>query len=120
MLIDENHPSVNPHVINHYQVKKRAESYNNKRRGDSNGSLDELDQLMNEGERIEDTQVEYEYIQSKNMKHSQKGNHREVRAPSSGSSGSQPRVQVAGSSTKDSHHSVSSSGVQRRYDSIEH
>lgn len=82
---------MNPHVINHYQVKKRAESYNKQR---NNESLDQLDQLMSEG--IEDGQVEYEYIQSKNMKHSQKGHHREVRAPSSGSSGSQPRVQVAG------------------------
>ena len=86
MLSDENHPSVNPHV-NHYHVKKRAESYNNKRRTDD---LDELDQLINgDGEPgIEDNQVEYEYIQSKNMKQ----NSREVRAPSSGSSGSQPRV----------------------------
>lgn len=104
-MVDENHPSVNP---NHYQVKKRAESYNKQRE-----SLDKLDQLMQEA--IEDNQVEYEYIQSKNMKHSHKGNHREVRAPSSGSSGSQPRVQVSGAS-KDgistaSHHSVNSSGV---------
>lgn len=51
MLNNENHPSVNPHVtnqlINDYQVKKRAESYNKKRRSDndSNGSLDKLDQF---------------------------------------------------------------------------
>ena len=108
-MTEENHPSVNPHVINHYQVKKRAESYNKQRE-----SLDKLDQLMQDA--IEDNQVEFEYIQSKNIKHSNKGNHREVRAPSSGSSGSQPRVQVAGNGSKDglstaSHHSVNSSGV---------
>jgi len=51
VLNNENHPSVNPHVtnqlINDYQVKKRAESYNKKRRSDndSNGSLDKLDQF---------------------------------------------------------------------------
>jgi hypothetical protein len=103
---------------NHYQVKKRAESYNKQRE-----SLDQLDQLMQMPDKIEDNQVEYEYIQSKNMKQSQKGNHREVRAPSSGSSGSQPRVQVAGNkegASSASHHSVNTSGVQRRYDSIEH
>ena len=60
------------------------------------------------------------------MKHQTKGHRdREVRAPSSGSSGSQPRVVAAGQSMKDSSlggsvHSVNQSGVQRRYDSIEH
>ena len=46
VINDENHPSVNPHLIQHpYQTKKRAESYNNKRRGETSGSLDKLDQF---------------------------------------------------------------------------
>ena len=66
MLNNENHPSVNPHVtnqlINDYQVKKRAESYNKKRRSDndSNGSLDKLDQfgiIIDDGK--DDDQPEY-------------------------------------------------------------
>jgi len=48
-MTDENHPSAN-----HYQVKKRAESYNKQREND------ELDQLMQDA--IEDNQVEFEYI----------------------------------------------------------
>jgi hypothetical protein len=86
-------------LINPYQVKRRAESYNNKRRGDldNSGSLDKLDKFGiiiddGNGRRRDEEEVEIEYIRSKNMKETNKGNHREIRAPSSGSSGSQPRV----------------------------
>ena len=123
MLSNDNHPSVNPNVQNQLiyenHNKKRAESYNKKRKGnkDSNDSLDKLDKF---GIIVDDGGDDQpEYIQSKNMKFTQKGHNREVRASSSGSSGSQPRVQVAGG-TKTSQSSVNSSGVQRRYDSIEH
>ena len=86
-------------LINPYHMKRRAESYNNKRRGDhdNSGSLDKLDKFGiiiddGTGRRNNEDDMEIEYIRSKNMKETGKGNHREVRAPSSGSSGSQPRV----------------------------
>jgi hypothetical protein len=43
----------------------------------------------NNGGTLSDQDIEYEYIQSKNMKETNKGSdQREIRAPSSGSSGS--------------------------------
>ena len=81
-------------------MKRRAESYNNKRRGDldNSGSLDKLDKFailiddsnVRSGSNKEDEEVQY--IRSKNMKEQSKGDRREIRAPSSGSSGSYPRV----------------------------
>lgn len=120
---------MNPHVselVPAYQSqgKRRAESYNIKRRGENSGSLDPLEYDM-DGDNAwrKDDESEYQYIRSNNMKETTKGQHREVRAPSSGSSGSQPRVMVAGGGKDNGSGgqlSVNSSGVQRRYDSIEH
>lgn len=139
LLPDENHAIINPHaaelanhknqLIHPYQPqgKRRAESYNIRRREDA-GGLEALDNELEykiEGEAWQkDDDIEYQYIRSSNMQQSTKGHRREVRAPSSGSSGSQPRVVVAPSGKENGgsgcHLSVNSSGVQRRYDSIEH
>ena len=78
LLSDENHPSVNPHVsdlanqlVPAYQTqgKRRAESYNIKRRGENSGSLDPLEYDMDgdNGWRKDD-ESEYQYIRSNNMK----------------------------------------------------
>lgn len=54
----------------------------------------------------------------------QKGKQKEVRAPSTGSNMSQPRVHVGGGSLKNSSHHSSNAGSSnihpKRYDSIEH
>ena len=97
--------------------KKRAESLNNTRVGtyDNRESRNySIDFTKPEtGNASQEEMVEYEYIQSNNMKYSTKGSHKEVRAPSQGST-SQPRVQISGK------HSDSGSHAGRRYDSVEH
>ena len=90
--------------------KKRSESYNNQRKAHEFDDANANEQ-----------DIKYEFIQSRNFKGEVKGKVKQVRAPSSGSSGSQPRVQVANKTTSSGGQlSVNSSGVQRRYDSIEH
>jgi hypothetical protein len=69
-----NNQSTNNKLINPYQMKRRAESYNNKRRGDldNSGSLDKLDKfaiLIDDGNvRSSNEDEEVQYIRSKNMK----------------------------------------------------
>jgi hypothetical protein len=61
------------------------------------------------------------YIQSQNVKVNSKGKHKEVRAPSTGSNMSQPRVSV-GSYKNSTSNSTAATGTtqQKRYDSIEY
>lgn len=104
-------------TINPMPIKKRAESHHNRNDKEAGGlvDLDHLDRPKSNGE---DEQVEY--IQSTNIKTAKRNGQREIRAPSTGSSGSQPRVVATGEKTLHSQNSVNSSGIQRRYDSIEH
>lgn len=107
-----------------HQAGRRAESqgHTNQRRNPDDQLLpDEKNYAVGDGDGKRGEGV---VIQSKNFK--QRGGKREIRAPSCGSSGSQPRVVVSGSNGKEAsttgsgHLSVQSSGAQRRYDSIEH
>ena len=61
-------------------MHKRAESYN------INGKKTDAYDMLKETK--EDDKINLQYIQSKNIKHTNKGEKNELRAPSSGSNGS--------------------------------